>query len=156
MSNTEMTYEEELQRIAEKYGCSDIHGVKQALEAGEIKRTDARRLLLDMGSPARKLKIQNALRANGLSNRPQPSSAEDAAVQATMEIIMKLLRGLLGIRTAEDIERERDRKEAILQNRNIDQTHGNLMRILPQIEPPAEAANDDEFVSLTRVRARRP
>lgn len=150
---SELTYQEELQRIAQKYGCDDIHGIKDALEAGNIERGDAKQLLVELGSPMHKIKLSTAMKTAGLSNKPQPGTAEEACVQAAMEIIMQLLKDLLGICTAEDIEREHDQQEALQHKRNIEQKHGSLMQFLTQIDT---AANDDEYITPTKMRSRTP
>jgi len=142
---TSPTLEDELQRIAEKYGHDNIASVSKALDAGEIQRKDARGLLTDLGKPLSQLNTRDIMRSRGVGDKPVPWTAEEAAVQAAIEVVMKILKSLFGIRTAEDLEQEREQTRRSL---NLERNHARAMQMM------SDAANDDEFHA--RSTHRRP
>lgn len=142
---TSPTLEDELQRIAEKYGHDNIASVSKALDAGEIQRKDARGLLTDLGKPLSRLNTRDIMRSRGVGDKPVPRTAEEAAVQAAIEVVMKILKSLFGIRTAEDFEQEREQTRRSL---NLERNHVRAMQMM------SDAANDDEFHA--RSTRRRP
>lgn len=133
------TLEDEFQRIATKYGYDDIASISQALDAGEIQRKDARGLLTDLGKPLSQLNTRDVMRSRGIGDKPIPRTTEEAAVQAAMEVVMKILKTIFGIRTAEDIELEREQLERTRQALNLERNHAQAMQMM------SDAANDDEF-----------
>jgi hypothetical protein len=150
-NNEAYTLEDEFQRIATKYGYDSLSDVSQALDAGEIQRQDARKLLVDLGKPISQLNTRDAMRARGMGEKPTPRTAEEAIVQAAMEIVMKILKGLFGIRTAEELEQDRERLEQTRRTINIERNHAEAVRMLNDV---SEAANDGVF--RARSTRRRP
>lgn len=141
------TLEDEFKRIAAKYGHSDLSSISQALDAGEIQRQDARALLTDLVKPLSQLNTREVMRSRGVGVQPMPRTAEEAAVQAAIEVVMKILKTLFGIRTADDLERDREQLEQTRRALNLELNHAQAMQMM------SDAANDDEFrVSSTRRR----
>lgn len=138
--------ESEFQRIAAKYGYADIASINQALDAGEIQRGDARGLLTDLGKPLSQLNTRDVMRSREVGDKPMPRTAEEAAVQAAMEVVMKILKTIFGIRTAEDLEQEREQLERTRQALNLERNHAQAMKLM------SDAANDDEFRVSRRSR----
>ncbi|MEQ6474553.1 hypothetical protein [Comamonas sp. wu1-DMT] len=148
----EGTLEDEFKRIAEKYGYDNLSDISQALDAGEIHRKDARKLLVDLGKPISQLNTRDEMRARGVGEKPTPRTAEEASVQAAIEIVMKILKGLFGIRTAEEIEQDCERLEQARRTLNIERNHAEAVRTLNDV---SKAANDDEFRVSSTSRHRR-
>lgn len=142
------TLDGEFQRIAAKYGYDDLSGISRALDDGEIQRKDARCLLTDLGKPLSQLDTREVMRSYGVGDKPMPRTAEEAAVQTAMEVVMKILKTLFGIRTAEDLEQEREQLERTRQALNLERNHARAMQMM------SDAANDDEF--RARSTRRRP
>lgn len=139
--------DDEFQRIASKYGYDDIADINQALDAGEIQRQDARGLLTDLGKPLSQLNTRDIMRSRGIGDKPMPRTAEEAAVHAAMEVVMKILKTIFGIRTADDIEQGREQLKQIRRALNLERNHAQAMQMM------SGAANDDEFrVKSTRRR----
>lgn len=143
-----LTLDDELQRIAGKYGYDDIASISQALDAGDIQRHEARGLLTDLGKPLSQLNTREVMRSRGVGDKPMPRTAEEAAVQAAMEVVMKILKTIFGIRTAEDLEQEREQLEQTRRALNLERNHAQAMQMM------SDAANDDEF--RARSTRRRP
>ena len=77
-----------------------------------------------------------------------PRTADEAAMQAAMEVVMQILKTLFGIRTADDLERDLEQLEQTRLALNLERNHAQAIQMM------SDAANDDEFHA--RSTHRRP
>ncbi|EED67163.1 hypothetical protein SR914_19450 [Comamonas testosteroni] len=147
-STTTSTLESEFQRIAAKYGYDDLSSISRSLDDTELQRKDARGLLMDLGKPLSQLNTRDVMRARGIGDKPMPRTADEAAMQAAMEVVMQILKTLFGIRTADDLERDLEQLEQTRLALNLERNHAQAIQMM------SDAANDDEF--RARSTRRRP